>query len=215
MKTALLDCTLRDGGYLLDKNWSEIDIRGIVGGLTNAGIDYVELGFLQDDSNGESVVFRNSKDARKYIPAERKNTTFTVFADCSRYNPCNLDDYDGQSFEGVRACFFKEERKEAMEMAKVVLDKGYKVFLQPVGIMRYSHHELLDLIDDVNALRPHCFGIVDTFGSVYEEDFDDIFSFIDRTLDKQLCLIFIRITINSYLTVCHSIFSKYRVTGVP
>ena len=48
--------------------------------------------------------------------------------------------------------------------------KGYKVFVQPVGILRYSMTELLDLITDFNEIQPYCFGMVDTFGSMYLED---------------------------------------------
>jgi 4-hydroxy 2-oxovalerate aldolase len=190
MSVALLDCTLRDGGYLLDKNWNDIDMHGIIGGLTEAGVDYVELGFLQNERNGESAVFSNSVDARKWIPADRKNTQYTAFADYSRYSADNLDEYDGKSFSCIRCCFFKEERKVALEMAQTVKDKGYKVFMQPVGILRYEHHELLDLIDDMNALMPDSVGMVDTFGSVYEEDLDDLFSFIHQTLDRNIAIDF-------------------------
>jgi 4-hydroxy 2-oxovalerate aldolase len=190
MSVALLDCTLRDGGYLLDKNWNEIDMHGIIHGLTDAGIDYVELGFLQDEFSGESAVFNNSVDARKWIPADRMNTQYTAFADYSRYSAENLDNYDGKSFSCVRCCFFKEERKDVLEMARIIKNKGYKVFMQPVGIVRYEHHELLNIIDDMNALMPDSFGIVDTFGSLFEEDLDDLFSFINQTLDRNISIDF-------------------------
>jgi len=167
----LLDCTLRDGGYLVNKNFNENAIHNIVIGLTQAGVDYIELGFLQDEIGGkENVCFRNSIDAKKYIPENRGNTLYTAFADYSRYTADNLDDYDGQSFNCVRACFFKEERKDVLEFCRKIMLKGYKVFVQPVGILRYSMTELLDLLADFNEIQPYCFGIVDTFGSMYLED---------------------------------------------
>lgn len=75
----LLDCTLRDGGYLVNKNFNENAIHNIVIGLTQAGVDYVELGFLQDEiGEKENVCFRNSVDARRYIPKNRGNTLYTA-----------------------------------------------------------------------------------------------------------------------------------------
>jgi 4-hydroxy 2-oxovalerate aldolase len=62
--------------------------------------------------------------------------------------------------------------------------------MQPVGILRYEHHELLDLIDDMNVLMPDSVGIVDTFGSACEEDLDDLFVFINQILDKNISLDF-------------------------
>ena len=167
----LLDCTLRDGGYLVDKSFSESIVHNIVNGLTLAGVDFVELGFLQENiEKKENVCFINSAGARKYIPAERKSTLYTAFADYSRYSAKNLDEFDGLSFECVRACFFKEERKDAIGFLKDIQRKEYKVFMQPVGILRYSNAELIDLLADTNEIMPYCFSIVDTFGSMYLED---------------------------------------------
>ena len=53
-KTQILDCTLRDGGYINDFQFGEYGIRKIIAQLTNAGIDIIECGFLEDgeyDSN--------------------------------------------------------------------------------------------------------------------------------------------------------------------
>ena len=49
MTTAkILDCTLRDGAYLVDKNFGAENIYGIIDGLVKAKIDYIEIGYLQD-----------------------------------------------------------------------------------------------------------------------------------------------------------------------
>ena len=43
----LLDCTLRDGGYVNDWNWGFGAARDIIATLTRAGVDIVEVGFLR------------------------------------------------------------------------------------------------------------------------------------------------------------------------
>ena len=45
----VLDCTLRDGAYLLDKKFGDSNIQGIIDGLMKARIDIIEIGFFQDD----------------------------------------------------------------------------------------------------------------------------------------------------------------------
>ena len=42
----LLDCTLRDGGYVNDWCWGENCISDIVGDILKANIDIMEIGFL-------------------------------------------------------------------------------------------------------------------------------------------------------------------------
>ena len=94
MGVRITDCTIRDGGYLLNKNSSPDFVRGIMKGLAEAGIDFVETGFLQRNVTGDSLVYRNSVDARKYLPIEKGKTQFLGFCDNSRYGIDCLDPYD-------------------------------------------------------------------------------------------------------------------------
>lgn len=183
MYAKLLDCTLRDGGYLIDKTFGDATINGIIHGLITANVDLIEIGFLQDDGLGEGKpVFRNSCDAEKYIPRERGKSLFTVLADYSRYSVSNLDDFSGRSFDAVRECFFKHERYDALEVCREIKRKGYLVFVQPVDILGYTDAELIEFILQINEVEPYCFSIVDTFGSMYADDLQRVFSLIDHNL---------------------------------
>ena len=89
----LLDCTLRDGAYLLDKRFGDNNIRGIIAGLIKARVDLIEVGFFQDEGFGEGkTVFKNSADAKRFIPKDKGGCMFTVLADHSRYSIDNLDE---------------------------------------------------------------------------------------------------------------------------
>ncbi len=182
----ILDCTLRDGGYLLDKRFGDENIHGIVNGLLKTNIDIIEVGFLQNEGFGDGkVVFLNSAGAEKYIPKDKKDSIFTVFADYSRYDIHNLDPYTGKSFDAVRGCFFQREWRDAMEFCRRIKQKGYLLFVQPVDILGYSDRELLSLIEQVNQIEPYCFSIVDTFGSMYEDDLKRVFSMIHHNLNSK------------------------------
>lgn len=179
----LLDCTLRDGAYLIDKTFGDESIKGITQGLTDAKIDYIEIGFFQNDGFGPGkTVFLNSEEAVKFIPKDKNGCKYSVLADCSRYDISNLDERRDDSIDAVRECFFKEEREQAMENCRIIKQKGYLLFVQPVDIMGYSDRELLDLIEEVNSIEPYCLSIVDTFGSMYQEDLHRVFELIHHNL---------------------------------
>ena len=183
MHAKLLDCTLRDGAYLIDKKFGDPVICGIISGLVAAKTDLIEIGFLQDEGMDEGkTVFNTSRDAEKFIPDDRGDSLFTVLADFSRYTISNLDDYTGRSFDAVRECFFKHERYNAIEVCREIKEKGYLLFVQPVDILGYSDAELLEFIDQINEVEPYCLSIVDTFGSMYADDLDRVFSLIDHNL---------------------------------
>lgn len=179
----LLDCTLRDGAYLVDKQFGDNTIKGIINGLVGTKIDFIEIGFFQDEGFGKGkTVFKNSEDARRFIPQDKKGCEFTVLADYSRFSVSNLDECIPESIDAVRECFLKNERLDAMQACKVIKQKGYKLFVQPVDILGYTDIEIIELIELVNQLEPFCFSIVDTFGSMYIEDLQRVFNLIDHNL---------------------------------
>ncbi|MCH5252489.1 MAG: aldolase catalytic domain-containing protein [Lachnospiraceae bacterium] len=179
----ILDCTLRDGGYLVDSQFGNTAIKGILRGLTESGVDVIECGFLKDEphKNG-STVFNNASQIRGYLPEDRKNASYVCLADYSRYTIDHLEPFDGTSIDGVRACFFKEERYKVMDFCRGITERGYKLYVQPVDILGYTDTELLELIDMVNELEPYAFSIVDTFGSMYKEDLQRVFFLIHHNL---------------------------------
>lgn len=179
----LLDCTLRDGAYLIDKKFGDNVIHGMIDGFINAKVDYIELGFFQDEGFDEGkTVFRNSQDALRFIPLDKQGVEFTVLADYSRFTVKNLDERDHRSVDGIRECFFKHERLGAIEACREIKKKGYKLFIQPVDILGYTDKELIELIDLVNTLEPFCFSIVDTFGSMFQEELHRVFELINHNL---------------------------------
>lgn len=179
----LLDCTLRDGAYLIDKTFGDTTIKGIVAGLVKAKIDYIEIGFFQNDGFGEGkTVFRNSADARRFIPDDKQGCEFTVLADYSRFSVENLDERTEDSVDAIRECFFKSERFDALKACRTIKEKGYKLFIQPVDILGYSDMELIEFLNMVNEIEPYCLSIVDTFGSMYQEDLHRVFELINHNL---------------------------------
>ena len=179
----LLDCTLRDGAYLVDKTFGDTTIKGMINGLVKSRIDYIEIGFFQNEGFGEGkTVFKNSADAKRFIPEDKHGCEFTVLADYSRYDVGNLDICTGNSIDAVRECFFKNERFDAIRACRVIKEKGYKLFVQPVDILGYSDKELIEFIELVNEVEPYCLSIVDTFGSMYQEDLHRVFELINHNL---------------------------------
>lgn len=179
----LLDCTLRDGAYLIDKKFGDDVIRGIIAGLVDAHVDMIEIGFFQDDDFGEGkTTFRNSADAARFVPADKGGALFTVLADYSRFDTNNLDECRPDSIDAVRECFFKKERFDAIQACRNIKAKGYKLFVQPVDILGYTDMELIDFLNRINEVEPYCLSIVDTFGSMYQEDLHRVFEIINHNL---------------------------------
>ena len=59
MKTNLLDCTLRDGGYYNNWQFSKTDIQNYINEISKIGIQFIEIGFLflpMDKKRGQQLI---------------------------------------------------------------------------------------------------------------------------------------------------------------
>lgn len=186
MSVQITDCTIRDGGYLLNKNSNPDFVRGIIQGLVDAGIDFIETGFLQNNVAGETIVYKDSSDMIKYFPSDKKNSNYLGFCDNSRYSIENLDTYTGKSFKWLRISFAKHEIETSLEFCKGAIKKGYLVQFNPMDAISYSDDERMFLIEKVNEVSPASFSIVDTFGAMDMKELVHIFKQIDSLLNKNI-----------------------------
>jgi 4-hydroxy 2-oxovalerate aldolase len=183
----ILDCTLRDGGYVNDFKFGNSGIVKIISKLTDAGVDIVECGFLEDgEYDQECSVFNKVEQIAKLLPKNRKNTMYVAMACYGEYNLSQLTPYDGTSVDGIRVTFHYNEVEDALVYCKQIQEKGYKVFVQPVGTTGYSDEQLLKLIKYVNELRPYSFYLVDTLGLLHADDVLRFFYLINHNLDASI-----------------------------
>ncbi len=192
----ILDCTLRDGGRIIDCKFDNKVISNMAKDLAGAGVDIIEMGFLRDHKlvnyNGDSTFFTEIKQILPFIPKERKESRFVAFVDFNMYDFAELEPCDGNSITGIRVGFtkkqFDSQRNEIIEALLTVKRQGYLLFVQGVNSLAYRDRELLDLIDMINDVEPYSYGIVDTYGAMYLEDLVHFYSLIDYNLNSEICI---------------------------
>lgn len=182
----VLDCTLRDGGYCNNWEFGYENKKKILNGLIEADIDVIECGFLTDkiDYNREGSRFTSVSEISEIIPAERQGKVFVSMVNYGEYNLDKLPCYDGNSIDGIRVAFHKKDRRKALEWCKVIGDKGYKVYVQPMVTISYTDEEFLDLIQKSNELKPEAFYIVDSFGFMRKKDLLRLFKMVEQNLEE-------------------------------
>lgn len=189
MKPLLLDCTLRDGAYIVDSVFGDSVIRGIIHQLEKAGAEIIECGWLKDKPHQpESSFYHVPADLEQYIPAKRKNVIYTVMIDWDRYNVDALPPCDGKSVDAIRVVFPHGKHKEGVEIGQQIADKGYQVFFQAANTMAYRDDDLLELALTVNDSPAVSLSIVDTFGAMYEEDLERVATTLHRHLRPEIAL---------------------------
>lgn len=187
-KIKLLDCTLRDGGYVVDTIFGDYVIKGITKKLTDACVDIIEIGYVKDGVRKDgSTTFSCMEEIKSFLPDyKNENTQYAVMIEYNKFDLTKLISSQESGIDIVRICFFKSDRFAVIDYANEIMNKGYKVFLQPMDTLGYSDLELLELIDAANKLNPDAFYIVDSYGSMYCDDLQRIYSLLNHNLHEDI-----------------------------
>lgn len=202
----LLDCTLRDGGYINDWNFGYQTIKNIIGNLIDSQVDYIEIGFLRNcEYDRNRTLYNNIAEAKNILPSDSKNSKFVLMCLHNLYVINKLEPCDG-TIEHVRVTFHDYDIDEGLEFCKKIIEKGYKCFCNPINIMGYSDKKLLWLIEKINSISPYAFSIVDTFGSMTANDLVRIYSLVEHNLDPSIVL---GLHLHENLSLAFSLAQKY------
>lgn len=184
----LLDCTLRDGGYVNDWKWGHQVAKNIIRALTRANVDVVEVGFLRnvESYDPDITVCNHIEELNRLLPSETGTTMYSAMAMRSNYDIDKLSPYCGSGIEMIRITAHDYDIADGMEFAREVKAKGYKLSINPINIMGYSDEGILWILKQVNEIHPYQFSIVDTFGSMKRRDLDRLVSLVDNNLDNDI-----------------------------
>ncbi len=187
MKRVMLDCTLRDGGYV--NNW-EFDIKtavAIMDGLYQAGIRWIEIGIMGKNADpGKQTKFADFDEIKPFFQNRKMDCHYSVMVTTSSSDNFVFPVCSADTPDVIRIAYFKPEIEKTLALAKSLMDKGYTVFMQSMATFMYSEEELLQLVKDINRLRPYAFYMVDSFSTMYPSDVKKMKKNILAVLDAEI-----------------------------
>lgn len=186
----LLDCTLRDGGYINDWNFGEETIKGFGKKIAQTGIEIFEVGFIKGDTfNPNKTLFPDVQSIAPMIQPKSSNMKYVGMLDMSAPIPLDrIVPYDGSSIDGIRVIFKKDKIEEAYKYCKRIQELGYFISVNVVGTDLYTDAEFIDVIQKFNNLHPFALSIVDTFGLIKRKHFLRLAYLADNNLEEGIAL---------------------------
>lgn len=190
-KIKILDCTLRDGGYINNWNFGLEKSKSIVKLLDKSNIDYIELGFLtKEETTSNKTLFNDFKSFQNIISENiDENKLFGMIT----YGKFPIEDVpiiNDSIVKGLRLIFKKSQTYEALDYCRKLKQKGYKLFINPTFIDQFSDIELIDIIKEINKINPYGMSIVDSMGTLKEKNLLRLYYLIDHNLNKNIALCF-------------------------
>lgn len=186
----LLDCTLRDGGYVNDWKFGKSNIDKIIQKIIQAGVDIIECGYLSVKDTGDIDTARYSTidDVhRAYASNKSRHQKYAVMVNFGEY-PAEALPYADSESPIIRVAFHKKDLDAAFKYFDELKKKGYSFYVQPMGALNYNDEEYVHLIKLTNRVKPDAFYIVDSFGVMEMKDFRRLLFLSDNNLDLDILL---------------------------
>lgn len=154
-QTKILDCTIRDSGYLNNWNWTYDTVKNFVYYMGEIGVEYCEIGFILDEKYSEPNcgIWRNlNKDFSIISKLKRDTKTKTkivVMFDIGDFDKYNYDyelipEQKDTEIDLIRVCCFYKILHKTKDVILNLKSKGYNLTL---NIMYASHLSKNDIIE--------------------------------------------------------------------
>ena len=175
----LLDCTLRDGGYYTNWNFDKDLVKELIYSLDSAKVDIIELGYKSPKKGG---LYRKCNDNFIWEVIGNKLPTNSELAfmidakDFIKSQEIDLSLIDDVIHEGANSPFSicrlaikSNELHYAVRIGKYVLDKGYKLIINLMGISLLDNEQINEVVVGLGDLDYEVLYFADSYGNLTPE----------------------------------------------
>jgi len=174
-KIKVLDCTIRDGGLVNNHQFDSRLVREVYRALSEAGVDYIELGYKNSKSLFSSKEygkwkFCDDEDIKRVIDGIESDIKISVMVDVDRVDIEDVKPRKESPVHMIRVASYVKDIDKAIFLVNHFADKGYETTVNIMAISRALDNELNEALYQLEKeCKAQVIYIVDSFGALYQE----------------------------------------------
>lgn len=174
--------------------------------LCRANIDVIELGFLKNVVyHPDKSLFSNVAQAEALLEGLPVGQDFSLMIRPDWYDIAQLEPCNGR-IRKIRWAFHARDLNLALRQAEQARTLGYEIYFNPVNVFSYSESALRKMLNAVNKFEPVNVAIVDTHGSMLEQDLLHYHAVFDGLLKPEIAL---SVHLHENLSLSFSLAQKF------
>ncbi len=184
----VLDCTIRDGGLINNHDFSLELVRQVYRAISQAGVDYIELGYknskkLFSEKEFGPWKFCDDEQIKKVIDGTEPKAKISVMVDVGRVELDDVKPASESPVDMIRVACYVKDIDKAIFMVNHFADKGYETTFNIMAVSRDQGPEFDEAIHQIEKeSRANVVYIVDSFGALYQESVEDLVKRCKKTL---------------------------------
>ncbi len=175
----VIDCTIRDGGLMNNWQFNDEFVLAVYQALVESGVDYMEIGYKSSEKaysrkeNGPWK-FCDDKDLRRIVGENMTDIKLSAMADIGRIEYDDIAPKSESLLDMIRVACYVNQMDKAIALAEHCMDKGYEVTINLMAVSKVMERDLDEALNDVAKSRVPIFYLVDSYGSMYCEQIEDL-----------------------------------------
>ncbi|MDP8233248.1 MAG: aldolase catalytic domain-containing protein [Candidatus Saelkia tenebricola] len=171
----VFDCTIRDGGLINNHFFEERFVKTVYKALSEAGVDYMEIGYRNSKNLFSSKEFGAWKFCEdelisKTIDGVESKTKISIMVDVGRVELDDIKPSCESPVDMIRVASYVKDIDKAIHMTNDFDKKGYETTINIMAISRDQGPELDEALHQIEKeSRVQAVYIVDSFGALYQE----------------------------------------------
>lgn len=175
----VLDCTIRDGGLINNHYFTDEFVRAVYKSLSEAGIDYIEMGYRSSRKYAPPSEFGEWKYCddeaiRRIIDGIESDIKISIMVDAHRVLDQVFTPVDESPVDLIRVATYAKDIDKAIAMVDKCHDLGYETSVNIMAISAENEFDLIEAIDQVAKCPTETVFIVDSYGYYFSEQIHHI-----------------------------------------
>ncbi|MFW6016069.1 MAG: aldolase catalytic domain-containing protein [bacterium] len=171
----ILDCTIRDGGYITNWEFDKKMVKDVYDASSKAGIDFFEVGYLNNSDSDLPIWKRSSSEDIKAIKDGVDGAKIAVMIDFKKIDEINIPEHSNSEFDMIRVALHKNQISESVKYLKKIKNSNYIVSVQAMGITSYNVNDFQELFNAFgNANFIDYLYIADSYGSIVPQKIKEL-----------------------------------------
>ncbi len=187
-KVKVLDCSIRDGGHLNKWRFDFDFVKKAYSAISQTGIHFIEIGYrTTPDEMEDTGLWRHTPDEliNSLIP-EKSNVKIVLMGDIGKIKKEDFLPKSKSPIDVVRLAFYQPDIDEAIDIANDLVEKGYVVSLNLMGITKYTEEQIKEAIIKLRATSVDMVYLADSFGSLFPHEISNIIKIFKQGTGKAI-----------------------------
>ena len=189
LKVKILDCTIRDGGYLNNWYFDKELVKNQYRAVSKSGVDIIEIGFRSTNKYFDPEKFGqwrfSPEELINEIAEDIVGIPISLMLDYGKVDLKDIPKASESIISLYRVAVHKNQVLDAIKLANKIADKGYQVAIQLMGIVGYSDEDFKKVLEPLKDSKLTYVYFADSYGSLFPADikkYIDILKYVGKQI---------------------------------